>query len=204
MLLVCSVPHGRADLEAHMPLTQLSGGSVGCVGRCCGSEAEGRLGGERVVIGEWDTVARWPQLAETCAHVVAVDPPYRAQHSALLQSLGAQGVNVHLAYGDTERSRTADLLKYLVHPRFAMVCVYRALMRGARGGEIHKAAAELAWREGHVVLSAEDLERAREVLAQLGLERPVEGAARIEASVVPQYADAEAEYEECSRLCRIL
>ena len=96
------------------------------------------------------------------------------------------------------------MLKYLVHPRFAMVCVYRALMHGASGHEVHRAANELAWGEGRVVLSAEDLARASQVLSELGLEQPVEGAAKIEASIIPLYADAEAEYEECSRLCRIL
>ena len=85
-----------------------------------------------------------------------------------------------------------------------MVCVYRALMHGAQGQEVHEVAAELAWNESRVMLSEQDLERASDVLSRLGLERAVPGAAKIEAGVIPLYADAEAEYEECSRLCRTL
>jgi hypothetical protein len=156
------------------------------------------------MVAEWDAAMRDPAIVSSAIHAVALDPPYRPTHAALLTQLAEQGLTIHLLYGDRERSRTAKLLEYLVHPRFAMVCVYRAVMRGAKGGEAHEAAAELAWGEGQVMLSREALERASEVLAQLGLERPVEGRARMEASVVPLYAEAEAEYEECSRLCRIL
>jgi hypothetical protein len=111
-------------------------------------------------------------------------------------------VKVHALYGERERRRTARLLKYLVHPRFAMVCVYRALLGGAQGRDVPRAAAEVAWGEGGVALCAEDFERAWRVLAELGLDRPSKGTGRIEASSVPLYADAEAEYEECFRQCR--
>jgi single-stranded-DNA-specific exonuclease len=204
MLLVCSLPQSPAELEAVMPLRALAGGELGCVGKSCSRAGIERLHENRVIFAEWDTAMREPGLASDRDHVVVLDPPYRAEHVALIRGLSAGGAHVHLLYGESERRRTGTLLKYLVHPRFAMVCVYRALARGARGHELHKAAAELAWQEGRVILSEDDLERASNVLSQLGIEQALEGGARIEASMAPLYMDAEAEYEECSRLCRIL
>jgi single-stranded-DNA-specific exonuclease len=204
VLLVCSVPHTLADLTARLPFADLVGGRVACVAKSCWQSSVARSDAQRVIVAEWDAVIREPALAMSRTHAVVLDPPYRSEHTRLIENLAGGGVRVHLLYGDLERTRTAKLLKYLVHPRFAMICVYRALMHGARGQEVHQAAAELAWGEGHVMLSAEDLERASDVLSQLGLEQPLEGAAKIEASIVPLYAHAEAEYEECSRLCRIL
>jgi single-stranded-DNA-specific exonuclease len=204
VLLVCSVPHTLADLTARIPFADLVGGEVGCAGKSCWQSGTGCSDAPRVVVVEWDAAIREPAFTKSRVHAVVLDPPYRPQHTSLVRSLADEGVRVHLLYGDVERNKTAKLLRYLVHPRFAMVCVYRALRRGASEHEVHQAAAELAWGEGHVVLSAEDLSRASQVLAQLGLEQPMEGAAKIEASIVPLYADAEADYEECSRLCRIL
>jgi single-stranded-DNA-specific exonuclease len=203
-LLVCSVPHTLADLTARLPFADLVGGRAACAAKSCWQSSAGRSDGQRVIVAEWDAVMREPALVRSRTHAVVLDPPYRPEHTRLVESLADEGVRVHLLYGDLERTRTAKLLTYLVHPRFAMACVYRALIHGARGQEVHQAAAEIAWGEKHVVLSAEDLERASDVLSQLGLEQPVEGAAKMEASIVPLYAEAEAEYEECSRLCRIL
>jgi single-stranded-DNA-specific exonuclease len=204
VLLVCSVPHTLADLTARLPFADLVGGRAACAAKSCWQSSAGRSDGQRVIVAEWDAVMREPALVRSRTHAVVLDPPYRPEHTRLVESLADEGVRVHLLYGDLERTRTAKLLTYLVHPRFAMACVYRALIHGARGQEVHQAAAEIAWGEKHVVLSAEDLERASDVLSQLGLEQPVEGAAKMEASIVPLYAEAEAEYEECSRLCRIL
>ncbi len=204
VLLVCSVPHTLSDLAARIPFADLADGEIDCAAKGCWPSSTVLSNGRRVLVAEWDVAIREPALARSRTHAVVLDPPYRPEHSALIRSLADGGVRVHLLYGDLERKRTAKLLRYLVHPRFAMVCVYRALTRGASGREVHRAAAELAWGEGHVVLSEQDLARASEVLSQLGLEQPTEGAAKIEASIVPLYADAEAEYEECSRLCRIL
>lgn len=204
LFLVCSVSHALADLSGRIPLTGLAGGEIDCMGNSCWGTGPSRTEGRRLVVAEWDAVIRVPAVGASKKHAVVLDPPYRPEHAALLTQLAREGVMIHFLYGDAERKRTATLLKYLVHPRFAMVCVYRALLRGAKGSEVRKTAAELAWREGKVVLSDDDLERAHTVLSQLGLERPTGGTARIEASIAPLYADAEAEYEECSRLCRIL
>ena len=203
-LLVCSVPHTLSDLTARMPLAELAGGEIDCAAEGCTQSGTGREEGQRVIVSEWDAAMSDPAIVSSATHAVVLDPPYRPAHAALVTQLAEGGLTIHLLYGDRERSRTAKLLKYLVHPRFAMVCVYRAVLRGAKAGEAHEAAAELAWGEGQVMLSREVLERASEVLSQLGLEQPIEGRAKLEASVVPLYAEAEAEYEECSRLCRIL
>lgn len=204
LLLVCSLPHSLSELHSSVPLEALAGGEVGCMGKCCWRTSAGRLDERRVVVAEWDAVVREVGPARGRTHVLALDPPYRDAHVSLLEELAAVGARVHLLYGGEERDRTGNLLKYLVHPRFAMVCVYRALMRGDGGKDVHRTAATLAWDEGGVVLSPEDLQKASEVLSQLGIERPLEGEAKIEASTAPLYVDAEAEYEECSRLCRTL
>lgn len=203
LLLVCSVAQSLPELEVAVSVAEGAEERLECLSRCCAGAFYERLMGAQVVVGEWDAVLKEPRAAEARTHVVAVDPPYRAEHRALLKQLAGKGATVHVVYGERERRRTARLLKYLVHPRFAMVCLYRALAHGAQGPELHRAAAEMAWGEGRVALCAEDLERAWQVLAELGLDQPAKQAGKIEANSVPLYADAEAEYQECSRQCRI-
>jgi hypothetical protein len=160
-----------------------------------------------VMVSEWDVLARAPELAAARVHLIAVDPPYRTEHVALVNRLGEAGVNVHLYYGQDERQTTVRLLRYLVHPRFAMVCVYRALEklrgdgRAPQETEVLALAAEFAWNEAHVVLGGEQLSRALATLEELGVDQPAAGEAKLEARNIPAYAEAEAEYEECSRLC---
>jgi hypothetical protein len=161
-----------------------------------------------VTLAEWDVATDLPFLGEK-THLVAVDPPYRREHADLVRRLAGEGVQVHLYYGEEQRRSTARLLKYLVHPRFAMVCVYRALNTSPAGvgldqQDVGRLAAELAWREGRVVLAEDNLARAAGVLAGLHLEQTGEGGARISLDTIPLYVEAEAEYEECSRLCRTL
>jgi hypothetical protein len=160
-----------------------------------------------VLVTEWDVLARAPALAAARTHLVAVDPPYRGEHVTLVNRLADAGMSVHLYYGQEERQTTAQLLRYLVHPRFAMVCAYRALddVR-AEGGPAQEAdvlarAAEMAWSEARVVLGARELSRALEILDQLSLDQLPAGEAKLEARDIPAYAEAVAEYEECSRLC---
>jgi hypothetical protein len=125
----------------------------------------------------------------------------------LVNSLAEEGVSVHLYYGHDERQTTLRLLRYLVHPRFAMVCAYRALEAiRAEGGETCEAAvipraAALAWDEARVILGASQLARAVETLGQLSFDHLRVGEVKLEARDIPAYAEAEAEYEECSRLC---
>jgi hypothetical protein len=122
-----------------------------------------------------------------------------------LRGASEQGSSIHLYYGDKERQATAQLLRYLVHPRFAMVCLYRAMKEGLVGQtELFSRAAEVSWREARVVLTPGDLARARAILDELGAELLSPGEAKLEARTISAYAAAEADYEECSRLCLTL
>ena len=66
-------------------------------------------------------------------------------------------------------------------------------------------AAELAWEEARVVLGPSELRRAlRHPRASSSLDQLPAGEAKLEARSIPAYAEAEADYEECSRLCLTL
>jgi len=166
--------------------------------------------GSVVTVTEWDTLWRHESLLAGRTHVIAVDPPYRREHVAVLESAVRGGVDLHLYYGGDERQNTAKLLRYLVHPRFAMVCTYRALeLLNAGETEQNNAdvlvrAAVLAWEEAGVLLRKETLERALSILRELRLDRASPGEAKLEARNIPAYVEAEADYEECSRLCQTL
>jgi single-stranded-DNA-specific exonuclease len=203
VLLTCSAAQCLEELGAALPLADLARDRLQCMGRGCVVASGEQLDGRGATVVEWDVAVTQPFLLEK-THVVAVDPPYRAEHVELLRELAAAGAHVHLCYGDEQRSSTARLLKYLVHPRFAMVCVYRALTKRPKEEDTARAAAELAWQEGRVVLGDEAFGRAVELVAALDLEQVGDGGAKIDLATVPLYAEAEAEYEECARLCRIL
>jgi hypothetical protein len=187
-----------------MPLEELSGGAVECVGRACWPRDDDRVSTAGLVVAEWDTAVHAAALLTGRVHAIVVDPPYRMEHVALLHRLADEGVRLHLYYGEAERQATASLLRYLVHPRFAMVCLYRAMDDAHEAQVLMQRAAELGRREAGVALGAEELFRAYSVLAELGIERRGAAEARIEARCVPAYVAAEADYEECLRLCQTL
>jgi hypothetical protein len=85
-----------------------------------------------------------------------------------------------------------------------MVCVYRAMADEAGKDEVLRRARQLGIREAGVFLDWQELLRAHVVLEELGLEQPGASEARIEAERIPEYATAEAEYEECAKLCRTI
>ena len=215
VLVGCCLPHMLAEARARIPFADLCGQGLACVGRGCaaGHNTAAASGSDHiaeragVVVTEWDVLVRAPAVAAARTHLVAVDPPYRADHVALVNRLADAGMSVHFYYGHDERQTTARLLKYLVHPRFAMVCTYRALEgikaegRAAREGEVLARAAEMAWNEARVVLGGRELSRALGILSQLSLDQLPAGEAKLEARDIPAYAEAVAEYEECSRLC---
>lgn len=200
MLLTCSAGHTLSALRTRLPMPALHADLV-CYGRGCEGRGVDRLAGARAVLVEWEAAQAmeafgWP------AHVIALDPPFRASHLALLRRATEAGSIVHLCYGFEERQSTARLLRYLVHPRFAMVCVYRAMQEEERSQEALMArAAELAWREAGVVLTAAQLERALRILTDLEVGRLSALEAKLEPRDIPAYAVAETEYEECSKLC---
>ena len=184
-------------LSERIPLEALARG-VACLAQGAAGSIE--VGDRRTTIVEWDAasqvVASWPP------HVIAGDPPFRPVHLALLHRAVEQGSVVHLLYGAEERQATARWLRYVVHPRFAMVCLYRASQLGDQSQhELFQKAADIAWKEAGVVLTFAGLARAAGILAELGLERGSDGEAKLEARSIAAYATAEADYEECSRLC---
>ena len=210
LIVGCALAHMMPEARERLPLADLCPGGLACVARGCDTSWGAQAETAGVLVAEWDLAARLPALAAGRAHLVAVDPPYRAEHVGLLERAAAEGANLHLYYGQEERESTARLLRYLVHPRFAMVCVYRALegLRAEGGGhseaEVMAQAARLAWDEAGVVLGKEELCRALSIVGQLDLDRRPAGEAKLEARNIPAYAQAEADYEECSRLCQTL
>jgi single-stranded-DNA-specific exonuclease len=204
IVLGCSVPHLPGGAWGRIENAAARVGPVQCVGRGCGPSCEDHSASAGLVIAEWDIVADLAALSKGWAHVIAIDPPYRTKHVAFLRRAVREGAYVHLYYGDEERRATARLLRYLVHPRFAMVCMYRAMGEGLGVEEVFSKTAEFAWREARVVLTEADLARSHAILTELGVERNACGGAKMEARGISAYAVAEAEYEECSRLCQIL
>ena len=165
----------------------------------------GRLSTGRVIVAEWDSAPLMSDSVLTPAHAIAVDPPFRAGHVSFFGSLGKAGSSLHLLYGEEERAKCAELLRHVVHPRFAMVCVYRAMQTGrADENQVLEKAAALAREERGVTLRISDLERAYRILCELGLERPTSGKAKLEARSTAAYREAEAEYEECVGHCLTL
>jgi hypothetical protein len=205
LVLTCSVYHAVARLGERIPLDVLAGDGLVCVS--CGSfdKAVGRLNSGRVIVAEWDSTSLLTDSLPTPAHAVAVDPPFRAGHASFFASLGEAGSTLHLLYGEEERAECVELLRHVIHPRFAMVCLYRAMQAGtADESQLLAKAAALAREERGVALRISDLERAYRILRELGLERPTSGKAKLEARSTAAYREAEAEYEECVRHCLTL
>jgi single-stranded-DNA-specific exonuclease len=210
LIVGCSLPHMLREARERLPLSDLCPGGLACAVQGCDESRVPDAPGAAVVVAEWDSLIHNRTLLAGRTHVVAADPPYRREHVALLEAAAREGANIHLHYGHDERSSTSKLLRYLVHPRFAMVCAYRALETLRRDeaepadAELVALAATLAWDEARVTLGPEALYRALGVLRELGLDRASAGEAKLEARNIPVYAEAEADYEECSRLCQTL
>lgn len=211
-LLACSLSHAAPILQRRLPLEALCDGQPRFIGGGM-REIEG-LGNQgrpemsissRVTLAEWRVSEQLSGLIGPDTHVIVLDPPYRKGHIALLRSASASGAAVHLYYGDAERQETARLLRYVVHPRFAMVCLFRSMQEGRGvGAERFARAAELGWQEARIALRHDDLSRAALVLEELGCVCASPGGAKLDVRRSPTYVAAEAEYEECVRLCLTL
>ncbi|MBN1321877.1 MAG: single-stranded-DNA-specific exonuclease RecJ [Thermoleophilia bacterium] len=228
VLIVTGSPaQALSDMRVRLPLAALASGEVATYGDWKRDETvSGGLDRARVAVVDWESVAGTAYaaagtahaaaenaglvadtacLAADRAHIVAVDPPFRASHLAFLRCATAQGALVHLCYGKEERLATAGLLRHTVHPRFAMICVYRAMQEaGGQDDGVLERARELGRQEAGVDLTERALRRAQAILAELGIERPCLGEAKLEARSISAYVAAEADYEECSRLCLTL
>jgi hypothetical protein len=204
MLLTCSIAGVLPAIGARLPLPALCGELL-CYGRSCEDGGTGRLADARVAVVEWEVAGRALGRADAPVHAIALDPPFRRGHVTVLRALVDAGATLHLCYGKEEREATARLLRHLVHPRFAMVCLYRAIQEGERSQEeLMARAAAIGWREAGVALARPDLSRAAEILGDLGVGRLSSLEAKLELRAIPAYAAAEADYEECTRLCLTL
>lgn len=209
MMLTCSASHVLPLLHEQLPLPMLCGGELGCLARGRKVDEFSLNAGPRVWMVEWEVLTDVAPALETGCHVIALDPPFRSLHIDRLTAIAADGVALHLYYAAEERQETARLLRYLVHPRFAMVCLFRAMQEPALGESATKdeainRAARMAWREGQVVLTMSDLLRAAAILEELGCGHDNRREAKLDVRSSPTYIAAEAEYEECVRLCLTL
>ena len=203
MVLTGSIELTDGDFRGAIPAGLLSGGIMRApteTGGRCG--LDGRSEGLWMV--EWDLLdALAEKDAKSRVHVVASMPPYRREHLERIAQAADGGALVHLVYGERERACMLARLRYLVHPRFAMVCVYRAIQTDPEDDkELLELASGLAWEEARICLRPVDLERGLAILRELGLDRETTGEAKLEAGRSSLYREAEAQYEECVRLCQ--
>ena len=203
-VVTSSIPHLVATLRRNLPLHDLIHRPITCVGQGCGYDRQNPVEGESLFMVEWDALEHVPLSFSGTTHAILADPPYRLSHMETLRQIGDRGVIFHQCYGDEERRATAELLRYLGHPRFAMVSVYRAAEAGFSGEERLAEAARLAMIERGIVLAPHDLVRAEHILACIGMGLPESGQAKMDTKDVAAYAQAEAEFKESVRLCRIL
>jgi hypothetical protein len=85
------------------------------------------------------------------------------------------------------------------------VCLFRAMQEGTGQGDDGLArAAVIACEEAQVSLDRGGLQRAAQILRELGVEQHPPGEAKLDTRSSPTFIAAQAEYEECLRLCRTL
>lgn len=205
VILTGSCPTSLAGLRSSLPFESFVKDGFSCVSRYCAGAATARLERSAVVVAEWEIVNDVLQPIGRREHVIVLDPPFRRAHLRSVSRLAEEGAVVHLTYGEEERKALARLLRYQLHPRFAMVCLYKAMQSGiAEVDGLYARASALAWAEAKVLLTVPDLERAREILSALHLEQTPAERARLEARNNAAYRQAEADYRECAALCLTL
>ena len=193
-------------LSERLPMQVLAGAQPVCVRPGPDTVDEEALQTARLTLVEWGAAADVIGRLEDRAHVVVFDPPYRRDQALAVSTLGVGGATLHLLYGEAERRESAALLRYLVHPRFAMVCMYNAMRSGAERGDggIVQGARTLAWAQARVELGPGEWCRSQTILSELGLATSSGGKAKLDARAIPAYQAAEADYEECVRTCLTL
>jgi single-stranded-DNA-specific exonuclease len=203
-VLTSSVPHRLAQLTQALPLLELGVAGVDCVSRNCWRSRVDGLRPEALLFADWAAAERRAELLADRRHLLVLDPPYRPGHIALLAQLSERGVRAHLLYGPVEREFTAALLALLLHPRPWMVALYRAWRQGLAATEATAAVARDMFADHRVLASADELQRAQAILAELGLCPGAAGGGRINTEASAAYTTAVATYEEAVTLCRTL
>lgn len=204
--VVCaSVPHRLQPVANNVPLGRLGVSKVDCVSRLCWRTHTPEGGRGSLLFLDFPAAVRRFSLLRRYSHLVVLDPPYHQTHLAAMRAFSEQGGRLHLCYGQEERDFTLNLLKLLVHPRPLMVLLYRALRRGEPVAEAFRSVAMQAEAKYGIIPSGEELQRARRILEALDVlgGACADGNMR-DASSVPEYAAAFAEYHEAVDLCRKL
>jgi len=205
VVLVGSRARSVISLKERLPDFLLSGLATACVAG--GAVAQGSEVAERpqVEVVEWADLSARVETLGAIAHVIVLDPPYRTVHLDAVSMLADAGALVHLLYGEEQREEMASLLRYIAHPRFAMICVYNAMRSGYLDDErLVSAAASAAWQEARIGLRREDISRAVTILDDLGVRSALDGKAKLDVHSSEKYRQAEADYEECVRSCLTL
>ncbi len=203
-IVACSVTPRLGQVAGRVPFDRLGVPGVDCVGRLCWRTRLAGLRSDSLLFVDWTAAGRRADLLKGRRHIIVLDPPYHASHTALLHLCSDAGATIHLCYGPEEREFTERFLRASTHPRTWMVPLYRALRGGAGRDEALRIVAREAWDSGSIPPSRDELQRAWRILAALGLTESSQASLRLDPSAIPEYAEGEAEYEEAVRLCRTL
>ncbi len=146
-------------------------------------QLRGRLGG--FALCSWDALEREPGLADSWAHLVALDPPQSDAQEALLRR-GTDVQMAHLAWGEPELRFTQDVLEHDYEPRAALAELYRTL-RAAAGASLE----DVLRGPAPGVRTAAQAGRGLRVLLELGPRRARPRDARVLAFPTPARRELE-------------
>jgi single-stranded-DNA-specific exonuclease len=200
-VLTASVPRRLGQLAGSLPLRELGVRGVDCLSHLCWRTHLSSHDPDRLLVADWPAAMRRSALLREKRHVVVLDPPYRAEHRALLAELRDAGLTVHICVDDAAREATQSDLRYLVHPRVWMVALFRAWRESSDVQEARVAAGTEVWRAQGVLPAVDDLALAETVLTELGFAPGDCAGSTMKAEDSATYRAAVAAYEEARRVC---
>ena len=170
-LVVCADAARRAELALLAAAPSRFGGRVAVACRRCAdeslSEAAAEVsGGPALLLTDWQTLLREPQVAHGFPHLVAVDPPSSEAERAVALRAATTGGYFHAVWGPPELEHSARVLGEEWQPRRALAEIYRAARADELAGEgLRRALAG----DGRYARAAEIAARCVLVLGELGL-----------------------------------
>ncbi len=205
LVLVGAAPRTLDRLCGCIPSVLLDDLETLCAGQVGDQDSLEGISDAKLLLVEWGAVCGIAPDRSHRSHTIVLDPPFRLSQLMAALGLGQKGTTMHLLYGEREREAMCSLLRYTVHPRFGMVCMYNALRSGSADEDaLVKEASRIAWEQAKVVLRREDLRKALMILQDLGLLSDDDGKAKLDVRQSAVYREAEADYEECVRSCLTL